>query len=331
MNFAVVYLGRKIPTYVFRNLSYLKSTFSDEKIYFVSDNQNALDRASLLGIETFRIRTSSEYAQKLSQNLTHPIGFRDGFWLHTTSRFFALLELSKFLNEPIIQIEADVFLFQNFPTSKFRNIDKIAFPLESPRTGAASIFYIPNLKAISEFVTFIFETTAQNSLETDMTLLGKYWIKNPNSVEILPSIPVLENLEENEIAASAASENLKTFKGLFDPLTYGMHLLGEDPLNSRGRVVFGKKPKDHLISQLALKFELRNGSLYLVQEQGLVEIFCLHVHSKNLKMFNTDIYGREIQEGIALASGTKVKISPRAFFHLGRKSILRRIKGKRNA
>jgi hypothetical protein len=324
MNLAIVYLGKNIPKYVFRNLTYLKSTFPMEAVYFISDNEAALQEASRIGVEKFKASRFEENSRKLESQLSHPMGFRDQFWLHTTSRFFAILEFSHFLNAPFLQIEADVFLFKSFPFSKFEQIREIAFPLETSRTGAASIFYVPNSREIAEFVSFILEMTNLNSLETDMTLLGKYWTRYPQKVAILPSMTITRPLSKVDDAQSASMKNFDYFQGVFDPLTYGMHLLGEDPMNSRGLIRFGKKPDNHLISSMKLKFELRDNSLFLIQDETSHEIFCLHVHSKNLNMFDPRKYLREIKRGIKLSSRSGTRLSPRAFLKLVKNFLNRR-------
>lgn len=324
MNLAVVYLGKSIPTYVFRNLLYLKKTFPTETVYFISDNPIALNNASEIGVKIFKASLTDENSKNLKQRLSHPMGFRDGFWLHTTSRFFAIQEFSHYLNEPFIQIEADVFLFKSFPIRKIGEATKISFPLETPNTGAASIFYVPSHRSISEFVSFILEMTDLNSLETDMTLLGKYWESYPEKVNILPSIARQESIDERNRAVLAASEKFDYFQGLFDPLTYGMHLLGEDPMNARGWIKFGKKPYNHLISELNLRFELNDDSLFLIQKGNRYEIFCLHVHSKNLRMFRGKSFSREIHRGIKLASREGSRFIPRVFLRLAGKSLVRR-------
>jgi hypothetical protein len=328
VNLAVVYLGKKIPSYVYENLNYLQSTFPHETIYFVSDNQEALHRALRAGVKTFKADQNSTMIQRLQENSNHPKNFRAGFWLHTTSRFFALMELSSCLQEPIIQVEADVFLFPTFPTLRFQSINKLAFPLESPTTGAASIFYIPTTHSIEIFVRFILESIAKNGGETDMTLLGKYWEKYPENVEILPSIPKQAITEFDQHASKAAFGGPQSFAGVFDPLTYGMYLLGEDPMNNYGRTIFGRKPQTHLISKIQLSFEQRAGKLYLMLNGEAVEIFCLHVHSKNLLMFNSRTYQREIEQGIRFAHSASSKFSLRAFFKLVGKWITKRALGE---
>lgn len=325
MNLAVVYLGNRVPTYVYRNLISLKRTFPAVTIYFISDNQAALNKASGIGIKTFKASLEDENVEILKSRLSHPLGFRDGFWLHTTSRFFAIMEFSYFLKEPFIQVEADVFLLKSFPLNKFEQVTKISFPLETPFTGAASIFYVPNSEAISEFVIFLLEMTSINSRETDMTLLGKYWSSHPEKVTVLPSIPKEIHPHDEKSAVQAARKELDFFGGLFDPLTYGMHLLGEDPMNARGWIRFGKKPVNHLISGLNLTFELKNESLFLVQNKSKYEIFCLHVHSKNLQIFEDGKSSHEIQQGIKLASGNRMRFSPQVFLKQLQKSVRRRL------
>ncbi len=323
MNLAIVYLGKNIPAHVFKNLIYLKVTFPQETVYFISDNQAALNKASSIGVEIFKASHFEESSKKLESYLSHPMEFRDQFWLHTTSRFFALLEFSYFVNAAFIQIEADVFMFKSFPFQKFHNLEAISFPLETPSTGAASIFYVPSSGAISEFVTFIFKMTSINSLETDMTLMGKYWEKYPEKVSILPSISHKEHSSRNDFLTTA-TKNLDHFQGLFDPLTYGMYLLGEDPMNARGLIKFGNKPYNHLISKMNMNFEFNGESLFLIQDGTSIEIFCLHVHSKNLKMFEPHKFPSEIERGIRLASLKKSRFSPRVFLKLVKRSLIRR-------
>lgn len=325
MNLVIVYLGRKTPIYVFRNLLYLKETFPTESLYFISDNEESLNKASKIGVKIFKVTPTNEKTVNLRNRLSHPMGFRDGFWLYTTSRFFAILEFSDYLNEPFIQVEADVFLFKSFPINKLGECTKISYPLETSNTGAASIFYVPNFWSISEFTSFILESANLNSLETDMTVLGKYWASYPEKVTILPSIAKQETTEVFDIAGSAASENLEFFQGLFDPLTYGMHLLGEDPTNARGWIKFGKKPHNHLISKSDLRFEFNDETLFLVKEDARYEIFCLHVHSKNLKMFRRESFPREIQRGMKLAKSEGRRFLPKKFLKLLEKSLVRRL------
>lgn len=330
MNFAVVYLGEKIPTYVYRNLAFLKEVFPSEEIYFVSDCEKALARAAQIGVTPFKVG-KSEMVQELDRDLTHPKNFRGNFWVHTTSRFFALSELVSYINEPLLQIEADVFLLPTFPVSSFLNLDKLAYPLESPVTGAASLFFIPNPESILDFLNFILESISKNGSETDMTLLGKYWQEFPERVEILPSIPAFPDfigLAEEQRAMNAASKNVLVFGGLFDPLTYGMHLLGEDPQNNFARTIFGKKPEAHLISKFPLEFQQHGSALYLIFNGNPVELFCLHVHSKNLRIFDLYKYKNEIADGIRFARNSKSKISIRVFLKLVRKWVTRRLRGR---
>jgi hypothetical protein len=324
LNFAVVYLGKNIPSYVYRNLARMKKDFPHHPTYFVSDNEVALSKARAVGSKVFKVNLKNGSVEKLENNLKHPKDFRKGFWLHTTSRFFALEELSKFLKEPIIQIEADVMLFSTFPVTKFNAIKMISYPLESSDTGAASVFFAPDHSSLQEFNEFILNTTEKNGFETDMTLLGKYYAEYPNKVTVLPSIPpgTSEGGANNDLLN--ASKNYHTFLGLFDPLTYGLHILGEDPKNNCGKIIFGSKPKLHLISNLDLDFKIKDNSLYLNYQSQEFLIHCLHIHSKNNRVFDPRRSTSELQKSIIFAKEHKIKFSYVTFLGLMVRALLRR-------
>lgn len=325
LNIALVYLGKNVPTYVYRNLARVKRDFPDHPTYFVSDNEEALSKAKLIGAKVFKVNMNNRPVAELVTNLKHPREFRKGFWLHTTGRFFALEELSKFLNEPIIQIEADVLLLSTFPFSRFISINTISYPLESLTTGAASIFFIPNRSSIKEFNEFILIATDKNGFETDMTLLGGYYEQYPDKVTILPSMPPITNQLDADNKLYDASKNYHDFEGLFDPLTYGLHLLGEDPKNNYGKIFFGSKPKLHLISSLDLDFKVEFNSLYLKSNCREYPIHCLHIHSKNLKVFNPKTSTVELEKSIIFAKEGRIKFSFVAFFYLILRAAQRRV------
>jgi hypothetical protein len=330
LNLAIVYLGKNVPTYVYRNLARMKKDFPDHPTYFVSDNEAALSKAKLMGLKVFKVDMNNRSAVELATNLKHPRDFRKGFWLHTTGRFFALEELSEYLNEPIIQVEADVLLFSTFPLSKFIPIKTISYPMESLNTGAASIFFIPNQSSIREFNQFILTATEKNGFETDMTLLGSYYAQNPDKVTILPSIPPVLNQSGMKNNLHDPSKNYHVFEGLFDPLTYGLHMLGEDPKNNFGKIIFGSKPKLHLISSLDLDFKVEFNFLYLKFNSQEYPIYCLHIHSKNLRMFDSKKSTLELEKSIAFAKENRIKFSFAAFFYLIVRAAQRRFLGEKN-
>jgi hypothetical protein len=330
LNIAIVYLGKNVPTYVYRNLAKMVRDFPDHPTYFVSDNEAALSKAKLTGSKVFKVDMNNQSAAELVTNLKHPRDFRKGFWLYTTGRFFALEELSKFLNEPIIQVEADVLLLSMFPLSKFIPINTICYPLESLNTGAASIFFIPNQTSIKEFNKFILTATEKNGFETDMTLLGSYYAQYPDKVTILPSIPPVAKQLDAKNKLYDASKNYHDFEGLFDPLTYGLYLLGEDPKNNYGKIIFGSKPKLHLISSLDLDFKVELNSLYLKFNSQEYPIYCLHIHSKNLKVFNSKTSTFELEKSIIFAKKNRIKFSFAAFFYLIIRAAQRRVLGEKN-
>jgi hypothetical protein len=164
-----------------------------------------------------------------------------------------------------------------------------------------------------------------------MTILGKYWLEKPKEIAILPSLPPVYKAGTVEHSQVSASENYSIFNGIFDPLTYGMYLLGEDPKNNFGKIIFGSKPSNHLISNLDFELKQKEDLLLLVLGEKEFPIFCLHVHSKNERIFQSSLRKKEIARSILLATNSKVKFSISTFSHLAINALRRRLRGLKNA
>ena len=168
-----------------------------------------------------------------SNQTTHNLEFRDGFWKHTFNRFFALRELISEINlRDVVQIEADVLMNPSFNFEKFMELEiEIAFPLETIDKGAASFLFVKDLNSLDEFLEFSRKSINSVNSETDMTLLGKYHRAHPEKTFILPTFV---NFTENSDLDYDYSTNYKFFNSIFDSTTLGLFLVGRDPRNSRG-------------------------------------------------------------------------------------------------
>ena len=110
-------------------------------------------------------------------------GFRDGFWISTTTRFFYIWALSKIFNiKNIFHIENDVILYDslnniynNFYNNVHGDMDKLIMVKDSDNRVIPSIMYIPDNKSIENLVDYI-SITLKNSdvFLNDMMLLAGY-------------------------------------------------------------------------------------------------------------------------------------------------------------
>ena len=290
LKIALVYLGNTLPRYVIDNLNYLKDVVPSGSLIFISEDNKSLEKVARIGIETWKCSDPNDSWNKVKAKLSHPEAFRNGFWFKTTARFFAISEYMQNTGESVLQIEADVWIAKNFPFTKFMDIrDKIAYPLESMTTGAASILWIPNLELMQMLIEFAEIEFSKDGHSTDMTILGKFSIEKPRVTYVLPSVlSNNQNTKNNlsEVSDDAESQGVK-FDGLFDPLTYGLYLLGIDARNSRGYKILFSRPSAHIVPAETYNYSFEEDILHVEsRRKEKLPLYCLHVHSKDRSIFN---------------------------------------------
>lgn len=328
MKIAYVYLGEsELPRYVLENLTNTQSKFPQEEFVFISDNPKSISIVENLGIKAWRCSNQATLNSEALNSMSHPMEFRSGFWFNTLARFFALEEFMKSSGEnELLQIEADVWLSPNFPFSKFENFTiELAYPMESVGRGAASILYIGSIQAIRDFNDYCKLELRSSPDATDMTLLGTYCENHPDRVFVLPSgknSTYFKDFTPDYISV-VGSSHASYFGGVFDPLTYGMHLFGVDAKNHRGILkLFGDVPI-HVVGIRTLGFDLIDHELYVSKGSEVTPIFNLHIHSKNLKVFRNNSSEGEIKKLIKMRKPVEVnRIVWRVFWS----AILGRVK-----
>jgi hypothetical protein len=299
----VIYLGNNLPRYVLKNLQYLQTTFCEDEVYFLSDSEDAIVKASKTGVKTWLAPSPDEHWKEARENLTHSMGFRDGFWFKTLARIFVLDAFMQLHPaSTCLQIEADVFLFPNFPISKFRNLDaEIAFPMESRKMGIASILFLKDNRASEKLVRIALREIELNSKVTDMSLLGKVAHSNTLRFIPLPTLPLHMQFALNQPdAVSLTCIDSCDFSGVFDGISVGQYLLGIDPRNSRGALILHRNQPSHAINPEKLELGLdANENLVLNSTVGPTSVYNLHNHAKDLRLYNTSSRKRLLKKRLA--------------------------------
>jgi hypothetical protein len=313
------------------NLLDIKSRFLKYSIVFISDNENAIEKAKKLGISTWLYQSNTALEHELKGLTSHPLSFRSEFWYHTTSRFFALEAfMSERPNEKLIQVEADVWLSDAFPVEHFSTLDaEIAFPLETNTTGSASILFLQNLEAAQKFSKIIRDCMRNDPTSTDMTILG--WIyknKAMNFCTLPTAIGTSEsyNPDINCDVQKSSVENQAYFGGVFDALTMGLYLLGEDPRNHRGFRFRYSNQINHILDCTKLEFRSNGRIPYVLNSSAQIPIFNLHNHSKEVAIWS--IRGlKQVEKAISGIENHEVrKLRPRILIQMSMRYLLRRIK-----
>jgi hypothetical protein len=223
--------------------------------------------------------------------------FRDGFWSYTLERLFAFLQYHQiFPEKKLIHVESDILLFPDFPVEKFMSIGKLAWLRVDHERDVAALIYSPSGSDAKFLEAEIISELNKSGHTTDMHVLFQIREKNPERVEVLPSLEAdshfmaTENVKLDSQLINQLSANYSIFGGVFDPVALGIWLTGTDPRNSYGQTMYS-----------ATEFILKNGSFVnpaagqfsYSEKQGLVlkrmetevRIWNLHIHSKDMRIF----------------------------------------------
>ena len=304
MKVVYVYIGEsKLPAYVLNNLSNTKSRFPEIDMVFISDNTKSLQKVSDLGISVWRCKNQASTNSEAMNSMDHPMDFRSGFWFSTLARFFAIEEFMESNSEnEILQIEADVWLSKNFPFNRFIGLsEELAYPMESVDRGAASVLYVGSIDAIKRFNSYCKNALKESPNSTDMTLLGEYLADNPDRVLALPTAPDESSFKDftPQDLAIRSSSSYTHFQGVFDPLTYGMHLFGIDAKNNRGVLKLYSDTPIHILDIRKLDFETLEGEVIGKYRNQRFNIYNLHIHSKNMRIFRNASSQQEMNKLIS--------------------------------
>lgn len=284
MNLVYVYLGKSIPKYVLCNVFSSASQFPERNFYLVTSPETHYARINLPNV--FSLHYSSELYDLSVSNveIKHNVNFRNGFWVKTLERFFALQAFSNFLNAPFIHIECDVILFDNFPFENFCELDgETAFPVLAKDLGIASVLWFMDGFALLNFLRFIEGFAFPVN---DMEILGAYLSEHPSRVSVLPTANIEMVFDRyNAFAREVLQKNYPIFNGYFDGATLGQYVYGLDGRNSFGLRKIGFNHKNHPINPDKFNISFRNRNLFLSQEKQPT-IFNLHIHSKDKKAFD---------------------------------------------
>jgi hypothetical protein len=228
---------------------------------------------------------------------SHEKKFRSNFWRTSIERLIAISDFhADYPDESILHIESDVLLFPNFPFEIFEKSTKLVWQNYNIERDVASLVYSPNYSKSNWLKSQIVRLINSESGTTDMTALSKIRKANSNEILLLPSLPIGSTGALNLASPGFAEGNhsfLDAPNGLFDSAQFGMWLFGMDPRNHYGikilhsliNVENGEAPFD----PRRINFKKSEPGTIKIQLNDLsMPVFSLHVHSKEVLLFNFD-------------------------------------------
>jgi len=286
MNFILIALGN-IPDYLNDCIQQIKKTQKKSKIYLLVNKTSVFKNKNCKIVNVESLKKSKEHILFIKKSKLAQDSFRNFFWKHSIERFYYL---NDFLNKSnltnVFHIENDVLLFQDLEKIlkeiKFYNFACIR---DSINRVIGSLIFIKNKKVSTKIVKI-----SNNYLnENDMKILNYLDKKISNTI----NLPLGENLDF--IQKSKNFKKIKKIPFIFDAAAIGQFIDGPHRKKLLTRIFFNIKKffmiNDGFINtetNLKIynwKIKWKNKKPYKQENEKLIPIVNLHIHSKNLKKF----------------------------------------------
>ena len=314
-----VHLGGNLPEHLALNIDRFKRLFPDIPISLVVDEKCDLSKVVKNIWKIHVYESADKDFSKLLYSLSYDQSFRNGFWIKTLERIFAFIEFHQTLDNDtkLLHIESDVILMPNFPWNKLSRIKlpPLGWCSFSPDYDVAALVYSKNQESSQLLKRFLIELLRKDSNLNDMIALNCVAKNYPEHTFYFPIVGAnsheLDNLGEEVTISSTnlKSKLFKQFQGVFDGAALGMYLTGTDPRNTFGRRLIHNKANliksNAFINPQLWQYSVDlDGNLWLEIESQKIPIYCLHIHSKNLKLFD-ESWNTELNRLISLPKSKK--------------------------
>lgn len=300
-----VHIGPALPVYLKIALAQARR-FTDGDIWLVASAQ-AL-KGSALGPDPDLRAVScealglSDVHRQFHRVATLDRDFRDGFWLHTTERFFYLETLMEGAGlSHVFHLENDVMLYadlQDLLPVFDRYYPAMAATFDAPGRCVPGFVYARNRGAVerlTRFIVAVFATTDRTP--NDMALLAGFRSTfGNNALDTLPVVPagcphlVTERLGPGPGRPSAFWNRFEQFGSIFDAAAMGQYLGGVDPRNTGGKDTVGFVNETCIFDPSRYQYQWRMDGRgrripFAVDNGGAYRVNNLHIHSKGLDRF----------------------------------------------
>jgi hypothetical protein len=271
-----VYLGQSLPSYAIASIKFAL-VHSKMSVVLISNLVNPPQFDGSLEHFFYSCDANLELVEADKK-------FRNGFWIKTTQRFFALEEFMRVQEvKKCFHAELDNAVFNISRISlELDDIGEGIFvPMDHQERAIGSLMYINSFDVFSHFCEF---AKSHNYRVNDMDILASYLMNYPESAFPLPSSPALasggtfRNLEDSRI------DRLYEV-GVFDAAAIGQWYFGIDPRNTRRKVTnqFKNEKYSADLSDFWLTWD-ESTSVMTLSSKTLkfaeTKLYNLHIHSK---------------------------------------------------
>jgi len=316
-----VHLNSPAPKYLLMNLKSTQKRFPYLQVSLITNHEQVTARKS--GLNVF-LMSPPRASKDFDHYLKHSKSFRRNFWHSSIARFAYLEEYQKLVSVSLLHIESDVIISGDFPVQKMQDdCHTLCFPIVSRERGIASVFYSPEAKSLTHFVSHCLKFVKREPFGTDMLALRTYFDTFPDRVQALGIDALSRDLNTrvyDPAYVKAQQASFERFEGLFDGAKVGYFFFGSNPWNARGVSFLGRDIENSYMDLSRAKLvENADRAFYdLEMENQLLRMFALHASCKSTKLFDSE---QLLKEGYRLKKTQNQKI----YFSVQVQMVLRKV------
>ncbi|HCY36983.1 MAG: hypothetical protein DKM50_03870 [Candidatus Margulisiibacteriota bacterium] len=309
MDYSIVFVhsGLTLPEYLRDSINQARYFNNNCKIFLITNQAliKEIDYANLLAVEIVSCESLKESSRhnNFKNNSTLDPTFRNGFWQHTTERFFYIDELIDQLNlTNVFHLENDVLIYVNL--ARLLSIFIQCYPgigatFDNDLRCVPGFMYFSNKTAsynLTEFISYSFLNKLPNSIN-DMELLGSYRQLGSHLIDHLPIImdvyahPLITRTRMVPQNPHNYSKNFHLFQSLFDAASIGQYIGGIDQRNAGGKNTKGFINESCVFNPALLEY-------YWGEEDGKQVPFAKH-SDRYYRLNNLHVHSKELQKYIS--------------------------------
>lgn len=307
-NAAIIHKGKQYPNYLDDFIHQFFLTNKDTKLYCIVDEsfEQLLELQKqyeqLYIVLSNDINITKEHLFFLRFNRLTRQKWRDGFWRFVVERFFILYDfMSTYCITSIYHFEYDNAIYADLTEleQKLSSFKAILLPADADKRCIPGFVYIPEKEILREFCCFY---NRKHTLfpKNDMIAFSEFMEKKTLICKSLPVIPPSYYFTNKKLISTSGKtsnkpwvfyENYEKTRTLFDAAAFGQYLGGIDPRNGESKKGFINEtavysPADF---QVIWKHENSIKKPFIVFQGEEYPLANLHIHSKNLKEFRSDL------------------------------------------
>jgi hypothetical protein len=306
MEIVYVHLGSTPNSYLGDAIQRSLSIFPNIKHTLILDN---LDSVVINPTKVNLVKNVSKVLELETMDRTVDLDFRKGYWNFTLERIFAVLDYQiKNDIKDLLHVESDVVLLPNFPFDSLQACKYIHWCEYGEDHDVAALLHIPSSLEANSIQNEMISILKDKPNLTDMQLLFSTRSR-VKEVKLFPS----QWADKCNSDPSIESVYCDCFPDdhMFDGLTLGMFITGQDPRNNYGKFFVGDNSP---FESGATHINPRKFS-WSIDESGILaakSLCCektfqlqnLHVHSKNKKLFKPE-WQMELSKLVGIANERK--------------------------